>query len=210
MTLDGLTIKIEETMSMFAGVDVQTYAETRIKHMIQRQFNNILLERFWFDFLSTDTYTLDGTTGLITGDVTAQIKSFTDIMHIWYEAETDSLPRAPNNLNPAVLEKRCVTPYASASKRFRIYPVDTTGDVTVRFRTKPDDFEADTEIPFDTDLLLYAVVRMFLTEDGTNDNAVKMYNDLYTKRYELLRLAETNIPVALDSYTSDASIYQWR
>lgn len=210
-TVNDLVQNVEKALSMYAGVDVQTYAEDRILLMIQHQFNMIFDKLWWADFLAHETFTLDGSTGVITGDVTDKIKRFGDIYAVWFENEADPLPRLPNNINPATVKLRSITPYNLASKRFKIVPADTAGDVTVRYRTKPADFALADDLVFDHDLLLYAAVHTYLVEDGTNQEAQAMYKAMLDQRYNDLKNLEEHIPYSTRDYSNSLNdVMEWR
>jgi hypothetical protein len=75
-TLARLITRVQEILSLSGGLGVQTYAQPKIVQYIQMGYTSLSEMRFWDDYTELETYTLDGTTGKVTTDLTNIIKSF--------------------------------------------------------------------------------------------------------------------------------------
>ena len=76
---------------MVAGTGVQVYAEDRIAEMIQHKFDVLFDEVFWPQFLTWATWTLDGTLGVVTTDLTDLVKRFEDVRVVFPENSNTAL-----------------------------------------------------------------------------------------------------------------------
>ncbi len=176
-TFSDLIQMINIELGQASGPDVQLYGEPRIAQMLQREFNWAFGKRFWKQFRQTTTYTLDGTTGVVTTDLSALINAYRDIQHVWLASMTrNPLPEAPSDVNPNEVTQICIEVTAvPAAGYFRVLPITTVGDVTIRYRVKPPAFTDTDEVPFDDDYLLSKCVANFLVMEGTNLKAAEYY-----------------------------------
>ena len=90
-TLTELVTRTADRLSMVAGTGVQTYAEDRIAEMIQHKFDVLFEEAFWPQFLTWATFTLDGTLGIVTTDLTSLLKRYEDIRVVFPESATGDI-----------------------------------------------------------------------------------------------------------------------
>ena len=103
-TLTELITRTADRLSMVAGTGVQTYAEDRIAEMIQHKFDVLFSEVFWPQFLTWNEYTLDGTLGVVTADLTDTLKRFEDIRVIFVSSTNTPLTKlAASTTNPFTL-----------------------------------------------------------------------------------------------------------
>lgn len=201
-TLKVLTDRVTERLSQVSGTGVQIYAEDRIGEMIQHKFDVLFDDLFWPQFTDWVTYTLDGTLGVVTADLTEVIKRFDDIRVIYPAGSSQALPEFPAvTLNPNRLSG--TTPLyfqaeGSANKVFHIWPKTATGDIDVNFRTKPDDFTAEDDIDFDSQVLILGSVYDYLEDDGTNPGATAKFEALFESRRGQLRRNRQQAPVPLN------------
>lgn len=158
-----------ERLSLASGVDTQVYSEVPITRMIQHKFD-VLFDKYWWpQFTHVGTYTLDGTTGIITGDISTDIKRWKDLRFVYPGTSDISLPRMPTRGNPANVKRKSIGPYNDPTKLFRVWPLNTTGDVTVVGRTYPDKFENDDDIvDLDEHLIILGTAYDYLNGIGTN------------------------------------------
>jgi hypothetical protein len=208
-TLDTLLTRIQAKLSLLGGLDVQTYAQPKLVEMLQSVFNIVYDKRFWNDHRQVGTYTLDGTTGKITGDLSAVVKRFYDIDEVWLPTYSSPLPRAPRSFNPLRMYNPCFGPAGSASKVFTVYPVTTTGDVGIAYRTKPASFTFGSTVPFDEEFLINQVCGEYLIFEGANESAAKTCLGAAEKRLQDL----INMEMANEfSFYSAGSVTQdqWR
>ena len=89
---------------MVAGTGVQTNSEDRIAAMIQHKFDVLFEERLWPQYFGRATWTLDGTLGVVTADLTSVVKRFEDIRVIFPTNSNRPLTKlAGLTLNPETL-----------------------------------------------------------------------------------------------------------
>ena len=84
------------------------------------------------------------------------------------------------------------------SRVFRIWPLASTGDITLRFRTKPATFTAEDEIVFDDQVLILGATYDYLEDDGTNPNATQKFEALFENRVNQLSDNLNSGPISLD------------
>ena len=196
---------------MAAGQGVQLYAEDRIAEMIQHKFDVLFEEIFWPQFCTWAQYTLDGTLGIITTDLTTLVKRFEDIQVIYPENSNQSLPKlSPSTSNPFELSGTTPVAYEAlgptdtnkTSRVFQIWPKAATGDVILRFRTKPDTFTANTTVDFDEQVLILGAAFDYAEDDGTNPNATQKFQNLFESRFIQLKNTFNSGPISLDPLTT--------
>lgn len=200
-TLAELVQKVISRISQVPGTGVQLYAEDRIAEMIQETFDFLFDDYFWPQFYFDGTYTLDGTTGAITGDISDYIKRYEDIQYIFFESDTWPLKELPRNYNPSLItgtHGRLFKPNSDATKMFTVLPITASGGVTVIGRTKPDVFAVDDEVDFDNTALILAATRDYLEDDGANPGAVDKFEQMFESRLKQLKNNQDSHPRALD------------
>ena len=179
VVVSALVTRVEKRLRIVAGVSAQLYAEDTILHSIQTSFDRLFKIRWWPMYTTAlATYTLDGTTGKVTTDLTALIKHFTDIQRIWYDEDEAPLTRLRTDKRPDKVtgtNARYWEPLKQEPTRvFRVIPITTTGDVHVRFKTKPDDFLITDTIYLDPLLLELAASYEYVVTDGANPGQAEM------------------------------------
>lgn len=202
--VSDLVIRVEKKLRMVAGIAVQQYAEDYILHSIQTAFDRLFLKRFWDAYCFRATWTLDGTTGKVTTDVSAltnPLKNFADIQHIWYENDADTLPRLRNRTNIEGMtgtRARKWEPCAQTPSRiFRVIPITSTGDVHVRYRSKPDDFSIDDTIYLDSLLLELSSALAYLSSDNANISYINLVQAELDAYYNTLDAAQDDDEIEL-------------
>jgi hypothetical protein len=206
-TLAQLNTRVQARLSMASGTGVQTYAEDRISEMIQYRFDTLFEMRWWSQFFTFATYTLDGTLGVVTTDLTDLIKRYDDLAVIYV---TDS----NKPLTEVTMTKRNVlllagttpiqfsglgpTDANKTSRVFQIWPKASTGTIEVGFRTKPDTFAPSDVVDFDDQALILGATFDYLEDDGANPNATAKFERMYRDREtQLLRNYDSG-PISLD------------
>ncbi len=188
IVVSALVTRVEKRLRIVAGVSAQLYAEDAILHGIQTSFDRLFKIRWWPMYTTAlATYTLDGTAGKVTTDLTALIKDFTDIHRIWYDEDEAPLTRLRTDKRPDKVtgtKARYWEPLKQEATRvFRIIPITTTGDVHVRFRTKPDDFKITDTIYLDPLLLELAAAYEYVVTDGANPGQAEMLLGMLKQQY---------------------------
>ncbi len=178
IVVSALVVRVEKRLRLVAGVSAQLYAEDTILHSIQTSFDRLFKIRWWPMYSTYSTWTLDGTTGKVTTDLTTLVKEFTDLRRIWYDVDSSPLMRFPSDLRPENVTgttARYWEPLKQEIDRvFRIIPILTTGDVHAHYRTKPDDFLITDTIFLDPLLLELAASYEYTVTDGANPGQAEM------------------------------------
>lgn len=208
-TLDVLITRTQELLSLFGGLNVQTYAEPKIVQYIQMGYATLFDKRFWDDYTFVGTYVLDETTGKVTEDLSDVLKSFKDFQYIWYEEYDVPLPRMPSNRNPARVQQLCFTTSGDPKCLFRVLPATTSGTVNVRIRTRAETpFKEQDEVPMDEELLVRWAAMMYATNDNANPQLTQTFTSLFTDRLAQLEGLEQQHSKSLYSY-SDQTVDTW-
>jgi hypothetical protein len=210
-TLTQLIDRTADRLSMVGGTGVQTYAEDRIAEMIQHKFDVLFEEVYWPQFLTWAQWTLDGTLGIITTDVTDELKRFEDIRVVFVENSTNPLtvisalstnPFELSGTTPIHYEGLATTNTYYTTRVFQVWPKTATGDIIVQYRTKPDTFIGTDEVPFDDQALILGAVYDYLEDDGTNPNATQKFQMLFEARVKQLKNSFNDNPISLDPVTT--------
>ena len=210
-TLTQLTTRVADRLSMAAGSGVQIYAEDRIAEMIQHKFDVLFDEVFWPQFCTWYQWTLDGTLGVVTTDLTDILKRYEDIQVIFPESSTSAITKmSPLTTNPFELSGTVPIHYEAlgptesnkTTRVFRVWPKTATGDVISRVRTKPATFTSGDEIDFDDQALILGTTFDYLEDDGTNPNATQKFQLLFEARVKQLKNSFNSGPISLDPVTA--------
>jgi hypothetical protein len=206
-TLTQLVTRTADRLSMVAGTGVQTYADDRIAEMIQHKFDVLFDEEFWPQFLTWVTWTLDGTLGVVTADLTDEVKRFQDIRVVYEENSDRALTRlGPLATNPFLfsgtkpIHYEALGPGATnkTTKVFNIWPKTATGNIISQYRTKPDTFNPTDEIDFDDQALILGAAYDYTEDDGTNPNATQKFQQMFEARVKQLQGDLNSGPISLD------------
>jgi hypothetical protein len=209
--LTQLVNRTAARLSMVSGTAVQVYADDALAEMIQHKFDVLFDERFWPQFSTWATWTLDGTLGIVTTDLTDLVKRFDDIQVIFGDASNIPIPKlAETTTNPFTLsgtsprQFSALGPTASnkTSRVFQMWPKAATGNIIVRYRTKPATFEPEDEIDFDGQALILGAVFDYLEDDGTNPAATDKFQALFEARVAQLKSMKSAGAFALDPQSS--------
>lgn len=192
-TVEQLITRIEKRISLAAGMDVQVHAEDQLLEMLRHKYNTLFDDHWWYDYLTLETFTLDGATGLITGTVANKIRRFIDINSVYLGSNVRPLPLLSINSNPTLFMGEAVAPYTSdATKMFKVYPIDRAEDVHVWYRKRLSDDEWDienaatTNVNMDDELLILGTIYDYLVDDASNEQSASKYENQYNQRYQQL------------------------
>lgn len=175
-TVEEIIEAAETELRLASGLGVQTYAEPNLLHAVQTTFDRLFLKRWWPEYTYWAEYTLDGTTGKVSSDLTTVIRDFRDIRVMFLSDRTSPLHRLRHNQNPYNMTGHSIVwePLPNEpSKVFRVWPLDTTGTIRVSYRSRPATFQTDDTILLDKTLMTYAVAYDYVTGDGTNSVEVQ-------------------------------------
>lgn len=205
-TFNDIIQKVIVRISQVPGTSVQTYAEGRIGDMVQHKFNVLFDDFWWSQFQGWTTGTLDGTTGVVTADLSNSVKRWVDIKRVFYDTDQTPLPQLPISVNPYALSAggrpRFIDPYpADSAKVFRVWPNDATGTLRINYRTKPADFGTSDTVNMDDQVLILGAAYDYLEDDGTNPGATEKFRVMFEQRLRQLKMAESEQPIPLDGRT---------
>ena len=206
--------KVLTELSMVAGAAAQVYAEPQIGQKVQQVYNRLYREFWWPDLMSWQTWTLDGTTGMVTSDVSSVLKYSYDLQLMFIGGTDQKIPRLPPDINPNLLTGTVPDYFEivnDATKVFRVLPITSTGTITARVRTKQDDFQDSDTVNFDDDLLVYATVVDYAADDGSNSGQIAKYQNYFDDLMRQFRVLYNDDYVPLNAYNGSARIPErWR
>ena len=198
ITFGDIVTKVLQRLALVEGLDAQIYAEPRIQLAVQHKFDLIFRE-YWIPEYTTwqEEYELDGSSGLVTGDFTNKIIDFRDLHSVFSEGAHKPLALAPANVRDIDINYPSIRQFATnPAKMFKVLPPTTSGKVYVTYRTKPDDFEEDSDQIFmDTQLLLLGSCWDVLEDDGTNPGASDKFRVLFQDALSQFNRQQHNIPL---------------
>lgn len=191
-------------LSQVAGASVQLYSEDRIAEMIQHKFDVLFDEAWWGQFVTFgETMTLNASTGVVTIDVSDKIKRFDDIRVIYPDDSNTPLSALPEaTLNPSTITGTTPGFFSQSSdttKVFKVWPLASTGDIQVTYRTKPDAFVDSDVVNFDEQALILGAAFDYSEDDGTNPAATDKLQNMFESRVKQLRNLRNETPVTLDN-----------
>ena len=98
-------------LSMYSGLDSQTYAQPPIELIVRDTFENCFNRYWWPEYMTYgEIMTLTGTTGIVTTDLTAKIRRFSDIHSVYHDNANRPLPSTPLNTNLGEIRQRSIQP----------------------------------------------------------------------------------------------------
>lgn len=183
-------------LRMETSFATQLYSEEAIGMGIQHKFDT-LFDEYWMPQFMTyqEQYTLDGTTGRVIGNLSTKLKRFEDIRHVHNMYSVYPLPRAPDNVRAQDISIPCVQPDSDPTKVFRVLPINSTGDIWLTYRTKPDDFANDDDvINMDKQLIILGTCYDMLEDDSTNPGAADKFKAMFDARVKQYQRMQFNIP----------------
>ena len=198
ITFGDIVTKVLQRLALVEGLDAQIYAEPRIQLAVQHKFD-MLFREYWMPEYTTyqEPYDLDGVTGMITGSLGGKLNDWRDLHSVFWENSPRPLPIAPMNVRDGDIHYPSIRPQGRDKVRwFRLLPADTIGKVYITYRTKPPDFQEDSdEIHMDTQLLLLGTCWDILEDDGTNPGASDKFRVLFQDALSQFNRQGFNIPL---------------
>jgi len=212
MVLFGEVVtKVLQRLSLVEGLDAQIYAEPRIQLAIQHKFDLIFRE-YWIPEYTTiqEEHVLDGITGQIVTTLENKVADWRDIHSIFSEHARRPLPLAPMTMRNDNIHYMSIRQNATDRVRwFKILPVDTTGKVYITYRTKPADFQQDSDVIYmDIQLLILGSCWDVLEDDGTNPGASDKFRSLFQDALGQFNRQQFNIPHDL-MLASRSTVSRW-
>jgi hypothetical protein len=182
------------------GIGVQTYSEPRLIKDCGRGFNTLFKKRMWRQYCQWTNAVLDGVFGKPVTDAFATVMDMDDIKTICPMGFSDSIPRLPEGLNPAIMtgtsplywDSLPVNDPEYMSKKFRVYPMAATGEVSVYARHHPkltpetgvfEEWTGDDILHLDRDLLALATAHAALAGDDLNSMGTEAVRGMLDIKY---------------------------
>lgn len=189
---DALTI-----MGEVAGTGVQAYTEDRVFRDAIRSFNLLFKKYHWKQYQMWQHLALDGTTGIITTDALEGVKDFEDFISINPDGKDTGLPTLPTGINPFSLTSGTEPLYWTSlhathdhyrKRKLQIYPVGSVGYVDVCAMVYPvtsneNDWDFDSEMHLDRDMLSYGTAFMTLAADDLNPQGAGIAQQMMEMRF---------------------------
>lgn len=193
---------VQKELSQIAGVTVQIYSEDLIAQKVQTSFELLYSDRSWKRFQTFETYTLDGTTGRVTGNVSTTFKQFEDIYKIYPVGYDQPLSVYSMERNPAALTGTFPLEYTAdrtANKIFRVLPITATGQIAVVGRIGySTPFAADEVVPFDYLALGFMTAWQYAVDDASNSAMIDKFKALFDTRIAQLKKNQEREAIALN------------
>lgn len=186
-----------------AGLSTQIYAEDTLLVNIQSVFDELMnMPNIWFpEYMHWNTWTVDGTTGEVTNDLTSLLDRHTDIRVMYYDARETPVSRLPSTQRPDKVRGNATfwEPLSQDAKIFRLLPITTpTGSLYVHHLTRPAQFTADEDVCwFDLDMMATGAAYYFLAGEGAEPDATNsMRAHFVTKRSAVIEnIVDPTIPL---------------
>lgn len=191
-TMEALISDVQNRIGLVTGSGFQTYSEPQIRIAVQDAFNFMFRKRFWKHLSDWYTYTLDGTTGLLTSAINTIVAAPEDAKD-FFVADTGQLIVEPVsnehlvNLSSSSPLYRTWLPWTHASaatKMIKFWPITATGDVTFYARTHPGTFDDVDTVPLSDDVLGWCATWLILESDGLNPAAANKARLMYEVSYK--------------------------
>ena len=217
-TLEKLTKRIIQRLSMYQGISVQIYAEDRIMQMILDNYNLVVDSFAWSTISFWKDFTLAGSNGEVLEDVSKDITSYGDILAIVpKDNSTYSLRNLHSSTPPSEIEgtePAYFRPHpTNTTKVFQIIPYNAVGILHVHAKGKLNTNQIitpDTIIPFDSDYLVYAVCCDYLADDDNSRTQLEKFTQLRDGRLGHLKIIDNSGTIDYNDEISQAVVTTWR
>jgi len=216
-TLSDLITGIETELHQVAGPATQIYGQDMLIARINDAFITFFEDKstIWKRFLDFTSYTLDGTTGKATTDVSATYKEYDHIVAV-YPADSDHpLVKWNTRRNPSLISGSSpvmVKPTSTATKIFQVLPLTATGNVTVLGRVRPAGWpydDLDEVVEFDYLAIQHFVVWQELADEGANPSKAEDALNLFKNRWSQLVANQGQEPISYNGGSGQIPT-QWR
>lgn len=198
---------LNRTLSRLAQVSggaVQTYSEPVLLEHMRYVYQQVFKNNFHSDWTHEATWTLDGSTGVVTtllDTIEHPLRRFNDIH--WIAPDEDRVHRLTKPNDYADITKVTgdqaahVIPYNDPKRIFKILPPTAVGDVYVVYRSSPFDpneaWSIEDEIDFDDDVLVTGAAFQYMETDGTNPDHTETLKGMFASSLQSY-LQEGTIP----------------
>lgn len=200
ITLRACLEKVAYELSQVPGPGTNRYSDSILSQHVEHAFKHLFRELWLPYYTRYEQFTLDGTTGQVTADLTDKIKDVKDIGSIWRADTNLSLPLLPTNINPYTITgtRPRYIQLTNDEKMFIAWPLTATGQLVIKYRTLPDlPFGLDDTIYINDMLLVYASAWWYADKDGDNPGAAKLLQGLFLQTLNDEKKRLLNLPIAL-------------
>lgn len=165
--------RIQKRLRIARSIHATVYAEDPIIEQIQAAFDYYTRIRWWPQFRNDVTWTLDGTTGRVTDDITG-LSKLEQVRFIWHGSSDKPLAMLPEDSRPTATSSSTYARFytGDAAKVFRVVPFTATGIIDVAYYTLPIPLAITSIIDFDETLLVLNGALRYLISSDTNSNEV--------------------------------------
>lgn len=201
-TLNVLAQDVIKNVGLVSGTSVQTYTEPQVKAQIQNISDFLFRKRVWDHLSEIYTWTLDGTTGVVTTDLTSIVKEFAHIASIHRSDDDRQVTRSFNRDHLRVEGTKGLywrpLPYNDSqflSRVFKIFPITSVGSVDVKVKVQPDVYTDSDQVPFPRDLVVYGASWLLLDTDGINPTNAAKCQGMFEQTYNDIMKQEGDAPI---------------
>lgn len=204
VTAEELAQDVIKNVGLVSGTGVQIYTEPNVYASIQRMFDMLFRKRNWDWLCDWRTYTIDGTTGLVTGTFEDICDFAPNIVEI-RDSNSDRKIATPSGREYLRASGSDAIYYRSLlwnddnylTKLIKFYPITATNDVDILIKNKPENFVPADTVPFPRDVIAHAATWDLLDSDGINPTASAKAQSLFDLTYRDLieQLSEDSIGI---------------
>lgn len=202
-TARQIVTEVQRLIGEGVGAGAQVYTEDGILDAINRAFNICFTKFAWPQFRGWDTYSLDGSTGRITGTPFTEVDGIEDFLFITRDGEDAPLPMLAKNINPLSLtgdRVQCWTfiPVWDSEfddKKLQFYPLEATTDLNILIRVNPGPFVFADTIRLDKDMLVSGSAWQALMGNDLNPGMAATQKEMMNARFEDITTALARNPI---------------
>lgn len=188
-TFKQMTDAVIKEAGLVNGSAVQTYVEPQVQAAIQSIFDLLMNKpRRWEHITQWETWTLNGTTGLVTNNIT--VKNYEDIKEVRISNTNRKVLQSSDTAhlyatgNFPLYRTQIRWNDGNVSKLVKFWPINATGSVDVLVSYVPDPFVKDTDIiPFNPLVVKLGALWYLLAGDGLNPGNAEKAQGLFDVAY---------------------------
>lgn len=217
VTVSKLCDRITRLSGQVPGSSVQVYSQDVFIDYINSAVR-MLAKRYWWPHLMDTIITAtDGVTGVLTADL-SKVKDFTDIRSIFVGNSDRQLPFFSDLSNVQLYSGSSACGFTAvnftdpqySNKLIRVVPATAVETITLRVRYVPPELGLNDTVPFDQDLVAYAVLWAYLEDEGDNPQQSMKYASLLdTKLTEQIAAFAMHGVSTANNYPSGSNDWQY-
>lgn len=195
--LSDLIARVTRLSGQVPGTSVQQYSEDVITDFINSSIRHIAHKYWWPELMEWTTTALDGTTGVVTADLSGIVDDFKNIRAIFFRDFPRPVPMMSRRINPTLYttggdialgwEALPVSDAQYTSKLFRMIPPTSTGAINLHTRRIPALLRLPSDVTyFDRDLVAYGALWQALEDEAAIPQQASRYKMLFDATYNRL------------------------